>query len=33
LDGTRVLVVALAAAAAVAVLGHLAAILASGRLK
>jgi phosphatidylglycerophosphate synthase len=33
LDGTRVLVVALAAAAGVAVLGHLAAILASGRLK
>jgi phosphatidylglycerophosphate synthase len=33
LDGTRILVVALAAAAAVAVFGHLAAILASGRLK
>jgi len=33
LDGTRILVVALAAAAAVAVVGHLAAILASGRLK
>jgi hypothetical protein len=33
LDGTRVLVVALAAAAGVAVLGHLAAIVASGRLK
>ena len=33
LDGTRVLVVGLAAAAAVAVVAHLAAILASGRLK
>jgi phosphatidylglycerophosphate synthase len=33
LDGTRILVVALAAAAGVAVVGHLAAILASGRLK
>lgn len=33
LDGTRILVVALAAAAAVAVVGHLAAILASDRLK
>jgi phosphatidylglycerophosphate synthase len=33
LDGTRVLLVALAVAAGVAVVGHLAAILASGRLK
>jgi phosphatidylglycerophosphate synthase len=33
LDGTRVLLVALAAAAGVAVVGHLAAVLASGRLK
>jgi phosphatidylglycerophosphate synthase len=33
LDGSRILVVALAAAAGVAVVGHLAAILASGRLK
>jgi phosphatidylglycerophosphate synthase len=33
LDGTRILVVGLAAAAGVAVVGHLAAILSSGRLK
>jgi hypothetical protein len=33
LEGTRILVVGLAAAAAVAVVGHLAAILWSGRLK
>ena len=33
LDGSRILVVALAVAAGVAVVGHLAAILASGRLK
>jgi hypothetical protein len=33
LDGSRILVVALAATAGVAVVGHLAAILASGRLK